>query len=906
MTAPVLMTKLHIPPLLPGLVSRRRLIRRLDEGLQVGHRLILVSAPAGYGKTTLVTEWLRGIQDAGDAAPAVSWLSLEEADSDPARFLSYLIAALQAVDPTIGQTAQAMLRSPQPPPPEPLVTSLINEIAASPRSVVLVLDDYHLIKALPIHQQLAFLVEHQPARMRLVIATREDPPLPLARLRARGQTLEIRQDDLRFSREECADFFRSVMALDLSQEDIAALERRTEGWIAGLQLAALSMHGRGDLRDFVRAFSGSSRYILDYLVEEVLQRQSPDAQNFLLNTSILDRFSAPLCDAVVERGNSRDMLWALEQANLFIVPLDQTREWYRYHHLFADLLQHLLKIEAPHAGPQLHQRASQWYADHGFRADAIHHALAAPDWERAAELISLAYDDLLKRGETVTLLNWYGALPEDFVRARVSLCLEYSWPLILAAQLDEAESYLRQAEQLAHDDPAMLGQILTAQAYVARTRGDGRRAFDLSQRALSLLRPDDDASRSIVAMNLGMAYWYAGHLDSAQQMLSDARDAAHRSGNSYAAATAQIFLCGIVRVRGKLHQAVAAYQQLIEQSGPSPIAALAQSNLARLLYEWNDLEAAAQQAQRSVEFSQRGGNAEVVLASYRTLALIKQAQGDVAAAQAALQESVHLAEQPGLSPSARWHELAYRAQIALLSHDLATCAQLIDQYPALDQVETLPDYLLLSSTYARWLLTQGQRAACADLLAACYEKASRAGVQQALVETRALQALAAATHAEALSFLNEALTLAEPEGYVRTFVDLGESMRLLMVDLRLQIEKRLRAAPDETTHRLLDYADRLLTAFGQLPSVAGQSATHLPHPHKGASQSTLGNLVEPLTERELEILRLLPTELSARAMAEQLVVSVNTIKTQIKSIYAKLNAHSREEALEKARDLKLI
>jgi LuxR family maltose regulon positive regulatory protein len=474
------------------------------------------------------------------------------------------------------------------------------------------------------------------------------------------------------------------------------------------------------------------------------------------------------------------------------------------------------------------------------------------------------------------------------------LCLEYSWPLIFAARLDEAESYLRRAERLAQNDPALLGAILTAQAYVARTRGDGRGAFDLSQRALSLLSPDDDVSRSIVAMNLGMAYWYAGQWDGAQQMLKDARDAAHRSGNRYTAAIAQIYLCRIVAARGQLHQAASIYQQIITASGPSPFAAMAQIDLARLLYEWNDLAAAAQQAQHGIESSQRGGHAEIVLAGYRTLALIKQAQGDAAAAQAALQESVHLAEQPGLSPSAQWHELAYRVQIALLSNDQTVCAHLIDQYPPLDQVETLPDYLVLSSTRAQCLLRQDQRAPCAELLAARYEKASRARSQNALVETRALQGLAAATHDEALSFLNEALTLAEPEGYVRTFVDLGESMRMLIVDCRSQIAERAPIAPK----KLLDYINHLLAAFGQiataeLPSIRNQ-------------QSTISNLAEPLTERESEILRLLPTELSTRELAEQLVVSINTIKTQLKSIYAKLDVHSREEAVEKAKALNLL
>jgi LuxR family maltose regulon positive regulatory protein len=880
----LLATKLHAPPEPPHLVPRQRLLAQMDEGLS--RRLTLVSAPAGFGKTSLLGEWR--VSSQGRQLP-LTWLSLDESDSDPVRFLTYLVAALQQIDPAIGHATQAMLHSPQPPPPEAPLTALINDMANVAPPFVLVLDDYHVIDSPAVHEHMAFLLDHQPPQLHVIILTREDPPLPLSRLRARGQVAEIRQADLQFTLDETADFLRQAARLELDQSAVAALHQRTEGWIAGLQLLALSLRGHADSRQLIQAFTGSDRYILDYLVDEVFQRQPPDVQDFLLKTSILDRFSAPLCDVVTDRGDSHTMLPSLEHANLFIVALDPAREWFRYHLLFADLLRHRLRLERPRTELELHQRASQWYADHGFRAEAIQHALAAAAWERAAELMSIAYGDLLKGGETVTLLSWYGALPQDFVQARSVLCLEYSWPLIFAAQLDKAEFYLGKAEQSAQDDPALLGKILTAQAYVARTRGDGRRTFDLSQRALSLLSPDDDESRSVVAMNLGMAYWYAGHLDGAQHMLNTARDAAHRSGNSYAAVTAQIFLCAIMRVRGQLHQAAAAYQHLIEQSGPSPIAALAQINLARLLYEWNDLEAAAQQAQQGLESSQRGGNAEIVLTGYRTLALIKQVQGDAAAARAALQESVRLTEQPGLSPSARWHELADQTLIALLNGDLAACAALIDRYPPLDQVETLPDYLLLSATHARWLLVQRHRAACLDVLAARYERASRAGALQAHVETRALQALAAATPAEALSYLNEALTLAEPEGYIRTFLDLGEPMRLLIADCRLKTEE---------SGKLLDYIDHLLAAFGQiataeLPSIRNQ-------------KSAVRNLVDPLTERELEILRLLPTDLSTRELAEHLVVSINTIKTQLKSIYAKLDVHSREEAVEKARALKLI
>jgi len=905
-SVPLLATKLHIPPVRPSLVPRPRLVELLTLGL--AGRLILLSAPPGFGKTTLVSEWVHQ-KDAGgklkdeahmtvlhssalDLPPfQVAWLSLDEEDSDPARFFTYLIAALQQIDSAIGQSAQAMLASPQPPPPEPLLVALINDLASVSFPFILVLDDYHLISALPVHQQLAFLLEHQPPQMHLVIITREDPPWPLARLRARGQVLEIRQADLQFTVEETADFMRRVAQTELAPNDIAALQRRTEGWIAGLQLLALSLRGQDDVKRLVDSFAGSHRYVLDYLVDEVLQRQSADVQGFLLKTSILDRFTAPLCNAVAERDDSRQVILALEQANLFIIPLDPLREWYRYHHLFADLLQHRLRVESQYDVTQFHLRASQWYAKNGFRADAINHALAASDWERAADFILSIGSDMLKRGEVVTLLGWYRALPEDFVRARPHVCCEYCWPLLLAQQTDAAESYLVQAEQAARDDPILLGKIAAAQAYAARVRGDGRRAVELSQRALSLLPQDDWAARSVVAMNLGMAYWYAGHLAGASPVLTEAREAARRSGNSYAEATAQVFLCKVEAARGKLHRAADAYWQVIEKGGHTPIVALAHSDLAKLLYEENELQAAADHAQQAVELSQRMGNAEFQLAAFRTLALIEQAQSNTPGAQAALQQSTRLAQHPGISLSARWHALAYHVLIALAGDELDAASQLIEQFPVLDQVETLPDYVLLSLAQARWLLTQGQRTACAKLLDARYDKVSRAGYQTAIIETRALQALAASSPEISLPFLADALKLAQPEGMIRTFVDLGKPMRLLILDCKSLIEKQ----PRGESKKLTEYTDRLLAAFSQAAP-----------PPKSTILNLQSTILEPLSERELAVLRLVAAGFSNREIAEKLIISPGTAKSHVNHICGKLDVRNRTQAVTRAKELGLV
>src|SRR4028119_406693 len=418
MSTPLLATKLYTPASRPGSVLRPRLIERLNEGLH--RRLTLVSAPAGFGKTTLIGGWISGCE-----RPA-AWLSLDEGDSDPARFLSYVVAALQTIAAGIGEGVLGALRSPQPPPTESTLTALLNEIPPTPDDFVLVLNDYPVVDARPIDDALAFLIEHLPPRMHLIIATREDPQLPLARLRARGQLGELRGADLRFTPSEAAEFLEGVMGLSLSEEDIAALETRTAGWIAGLQLAALSMRGREDVAGFIRAFAGDNRYVVDYLVEEVLQRQPERVRSFLLQTSILDRLSGPLCDTLTGGKDGRGMLEALERGNLFVFPLDDERQWYRYHHLFADVLQARLMQEQPGHAPPLHQRASGWYERNGSPTDAIRHALAAEDFERAAGLVELAVLEMLGSSQE-TLYRWLMALPDEVVRARPVLSVYYAF-----------------------------------------------------------------------------------------------------------------------------------------------------------------------------------------------------------------------------------------------------------------------------------------------------------------------------------------------------------------------------------------------------------------------------------------------------------------------------------------------
>ena len=515
MSDSLLLTKLYIPPIRRAIVPRPALIARLNEGLATSRKLTLISAPAGFGKTTLVSEWV------ARCGRPVAWLSLDEADNDPTRFLVYIVTAMQTITSKIGADVLAALQSARPPSAESLLTALLNEIAALPDKFILVLDDYHMLDSKSVDQALTFLVEHMPPQMVLIIATREDPQLPLSRLRARGQLIELRAADLRFTPTEAADFLNQVMGLNLSTDDIAALEARTEGWIAGLQLAALSVQGHHDAASFIQSFTGSHRFILDYLVEEVLQRQSERVSSFLLQTSILDQLCSPLCDAVTGQTDCKEMLKALERDNLFVIPLDDQRQWYRYHHLFADvLLEHLMGTQ-PEMVAILHSRASEWYEKNGLPHDAIRHALAGKDFERAAILVELAIPETRRnrRGTTVTELGWLKALPDELVRFRPVLCVHYAYALFGGGEVDGVEPWLRDAERWLDsmaDTTGMVvvdngtfkrlpGMIPMLRAARALARGDMPETAKNARRVLDLAPEDDHLMIGGAASQLGLA-----------------------------------------------------------------------------------------------------------------------------------------------------------------------------------------------------------------------------------------------------------------------------------------------------------------------------------------------------------------------------------------------------------------
>jgi LuxR family maltose regulon positive regulatory protein len=682
-----------------------------------------------------------------------------------------------------------------------------------------------------------------------------------------------------------------MTGLELPSAEVAALHRRTEGWIAGLQLAALSLQGVDDVRQFVRSFAGSHRYVLDYLMDEVFRRQPADVQEFLLQTSILDSLSAPLCDAVrfgfpETHGDSRRVLLALEQANLFLVPLDESRQWYRYHHLFADLLRHRFRVEGRQDAAELHQRASRWYAGNGRAEDAVRHALAAAEWEDAASLIVQVAGDVLKRGEVVTLLGWFHSLPESVVQSSPRICLEYCWPLILTEQIDAAESCLAQAENAIRERDSGLfqGEIAMARAYIARARGDGARAMELSQQALSLLPHDDLASRGIVAVNLGMTQWYRGALSAAEEALLEARRAGRGTGNEYVGWAATVFLTKIERARGKLRHAAESCRRFIRQESRSPLACLAHYDLGRLLYEWNDLAAAADHLEQGIELARRSGSVEFEFGGCSALAVVRQAQGESSAVQAALETADRLAAYPDIPPPTRMQNLVCQVNVALGQGDLDTAARLVEGFPASPQAAgSFPDHLELILARARLLLAHGQGEAAAESLATAYSMARQAGWEYVAVQSAALWSVAAPTPQQARALLAEVLALAEPEGYVRTFVDAGGPMTAL-----------LREAA--TRGVSVEYAGKLLVAFNS--SAEGAVVTR---PHAGAS-----TLIEALSDRETEVLHLLADGLTYQEIAQALYLSVNTVKTHVRNIYGKLGVTRRRAATAKARELGLL
>ncbi|MEZ4711267.1 MAG: LuxR C-terminal-related transcriptional regulator [Caldilineaceae bacterium] len=889
MSTPVLATKLYIPPPQPNLVLRPRLVDRLNAGLH--RKLTLISASAGFGKTTLISAWV------ADYKGPAAWLSLDEGDRDLPRFLAYLIAALQTLarseaegnEPALGSRVLALLQSPQPPPLEGLLTGLLNEMAALPNGSLLVLDDYHLLDAKAVDAALAFLLEHLPPQLHLVITSREDPPLPLARLRARGQLTEIRAADLRFTPDEAADFLNRVMGLSLSAAEIAALDARTEGWIVGLHLAALALQSQPDASPFIQSFTGSHRFVLDYLVEEVLHQQPAPVQTFLLRTSILERLCGPLCDALLDSPthSGQAALEALESANLFLVPLDNERHWYRYHHLFGDFLRQRLPqsmaastVGAETVGAEtvagLHIRASNWYEEQGLELDAFYHATAAHDIGRAARLIEGKGMPLHFRGAVAPVLSWLESLPKQRLDEWPELWTAYASTLLVTGQATRTQESLQAADAALQNAKAddktrdLVGRVAAIRATLAASQQQVAAIITHSERALDYLHPNNLAFRTSTNWKLGYAYHLQGNRAAATKAYTEVIAAGRASGNHIFTIMATIGLAGIQARENRLHLAAEAFQRALQLLGeqPLPVAAEAHFGLAQIYYEWNELENAHRHLQQHLHLTRQDEQSDKMVAGEVLLARLQFAQGDPAGAWATLSAVEHYV---------RRHNFGHRlADIA--NAQVMTLLQQGNVTQAAPLAQRHPHPLNL----ARLHLAQGDPAAALAILQSLHQDAAGASWPDEALRVMVVEAVAyhrQGATAQALHLLEDALALTMPHGFVRTFVDEGPFMRQL---LEAAVER----------HVMADNMDKLLAAFGtgENPPLA---ETHQP-------------LVDPLSQRELEILHLIAAGHKNQEIADELFISLNTVRYHTKNLYGKLGVNKRTQAVAKAQELGLI
>jgi ATP/maltotriose-dependent transcriptional regulator MalT len=912
----LLVTKLARPSVGADLVPRPRLVSQLQLGIQLP--LTLIAAPAGFGKTTLLSTWL-------EHTPLRSaWVSLEHDDDDLTRFWSYVFTALSHIHPGSGTSALALLQGSAPQqlsPIETVLTVWINGLAALSHEVVLILDDYHLITAPPIHRSVMYLVDHLPHQLHLVMATRADPPLPLARLRTRGYLTEIRVADLRFTYLETTAFLTRTLGLNLSGEDIAVLEARTEGWIAGLQLAGLSMRGRQDIPAFLKAFTGSQRYIIDYLTEEVLASQPEPVQTFLLQTAILERLQGSLCEAVIGEHDGevsgQAMLEQLEQANLFLVPLDDERRWYRYHQLFAEALRHRLQRKHPTLVPELHQRASAWYEQQGLMHDAVHHALVATDFAQATRLIEQGFNSLVRRGEIATLQRWTAALPDELVRSNIELSVLRGWLLFVSGKNDAAELHLQDIEHTfginpVSDEPReqqtmpsgmsrqaeIKGRIAAIRASIAVTQGDLPRTIALSRLALEYL-PKENISRAYAAWYLGRAYWLSGDVSAASIALAEASHISWEVDHLYSVFLVTHDLAHVQKLQGHLHQADQTYrealQQALERGGDLPAIGPAYVGRGNLEYEWNHLDAATSLLQEGIKLCERTGNGRAVLQAYITLAFIKQAQGDTAGASAIMQQVIQITERLHLSQHRNTQVGAFWAWLSLMQGDEAAVLRWLQRCGlSLDrEVSHLREREYL--TLVRVLITRCRLDEAKQWLATLLQLAEAQGRTGSVIELLMLQAEALQASGEvnqAMEQLSRALALAEPEGYIRLFVDEGAPIAHLLVQMR----RRPPGDQPGSKH----YREHLLALLGRAHD---EDVSHAAVAVPGSGMYSLG---EPLSERELEVLRLIVAGCSNREIADRLVIAVSTVKWYVNAIYGKLQVESRTKAIARSRELNIV
>ncbi len=906
MTSSLLDSKFYAPRRRNGLVPRPHLTDRVQRGTQ--SKLTLVSAPAGFGKSTLLAEWL-GVAPA-DRSVTV-WLSLDPGDNHPVAFWTHLIAALRTVAPTVGAKALTLLESPDR-SIEAVLAPLLNELNALPDDIVLVLDDYHAIEAPEIQVGMAFLLEHLPAQVHLVIVTRADPALPLARLRAQGDLIEIRAIDLRFTPDEASAFLNGVMTLGLTAEDVAVLEGRTEGWIAAIQLAGLSMQGRDDIAGFIARFAGDDRYIVDYLVEEVLQRQSEPVRTFLLETSILSRLNGPLSDAITGQDGGKAMLEALERQNLLLVPLDDRREWYRYHHLFADVLQARLRDERPEHVVELHRRATEWYEHDGKRAEAIRHAMAGKNFARAADLVELAMPATSRDRQEGTLRLWLEALPDELIRARPVLSNGYAGSILVRGKTEGVEARLQDAERWLDSaaeapggvgSPAssmvvvdvdafrrLPGSIAVHRAGQARLLGDVAGTIAHARRALDLVGEDDHLGRGAASALLGLAYWTSADLEQASGLYASSMARFEKAGYLSDAIGLALALADMRIAQGRLHDAMRTYERGLElATGHGALvvrgAADMHVGISEILRQRDDLAGAAQHLHQARDLGEENGLPQNPYRSRVAAAGIRQAEGDPEAALGLLVEAGRLYAND-FSPDVRPID-ALKARVWIVQGRLseATAWARENGLSAADDLIYVHEFEHI--TLARLILAQGARdrsddriGEAIDLLERLLAAAEDGGRTGSVIEILVVQALARRARNDApgaQASLERAVALAEPEGYVRVVADEGQAMAAL---LRLAAQQR-----DASS-----YLRRLL------------AATVTPASRAPVDQ----RLIESLSERELEVLRLLESDMDGPDIARELTVSLATVRTHTGNIYAKLGVNNRRAAVRRAAELGLL
>jgi LuxR family maltose regulon positive regulatory protein len=902
MDAPLLQTKLYIPMTRPdpatrlrtSLVPRPHLMERLDAGLS--GKLTLISAPAGFGKTTLASSWLEHVN-----LPA-AWLSLDEDDNEFARFWTYLIAALQTIQPEVGTEVLALLQSSPLPHSHTLLTLLINDLTAISERFILVLDDYHSIENETIDQALDFFIDHLPPLMHLVLTSRADPNLSLSRLRASGQLNELRSAELRFTPAETARFLEQMTDLSLAPSEVAALDQRTEGWIAGLQMAALSLQQReaAAVSQFIEDFTGSHHYIMDYLVDEVLQGQPAEVQTFLLYTSILDRLCGPLCEAILAgseapppgapgASRAQELLVYLEHANLFISPLDDQRQWYRYHPLFADLLRQRLQQAYPDRVAPLHLSASHWYEQAGLTGPAVRHALAAQAFGRAAALVEQVAPDMIERSELARLLTWLDTLPEEEVQARPRLGLYYVWSLFFSGQIKQAATRLEAIEaMLATDEakrtPEVQSYIAAMRARLLQDTGDFAATIALSRQALAHLPDQALLPRARITLNLAIAHYLQGEFEPASQLLMETITTAQTAQLALNTISAIYLKAQLLRAQGALGQALQLCQdglELVAQRNWHNFPAVGYLHVAfgDLLRERNELNSAVEYLERGIKLGQAGGNPFILIIGNVRLAWLRQTQGDVIGSQEAIRTALQLVQQHQVSRFLPLPPAAcYQARLWIVQGNLAAASRWA-QESGLNQTDRPVTFLYEVDylTLARLLIAQGNLEAAETLLLRLNRAAAGTGRNGSLIEILILQAITFAAQErgeEALAALAQALRLAEPEGFVQIFLDEGAPVGEL---LRRAVAQDLHAS----------YALSLLNALGEVAVV--------PQP-----------LIEPLSEREMEVLRRVAAGYSNQEIAQELVVAASTVKKHISNIYGKLGVGSRTQAVARARELGLL